>query len=59
VCADEAGAERVREIAGERGLSTDRGGGLRVELLEGLVREARTAATVAAETRTRPVAPAG
>ena len=33
VCADEAGAERVREIAAERGLSTARGGGLRVELL--------------------------
>ena len=59
VCADEAGAARVREIAGERGLSTDRGGGLRVELLETIERETRAAAAAAAATRARPVAPAG
>ena len=59
VCADEAGAERVREIAAERGLSTDRGGGVRVELLERIERETRAAAATAAETRARPMAPAG
>jgi len=59
VCADEAGAERVREIAAERGLTTDRGGGVRVELLERIERETRTAAATAAETRARPVVPAG
>ena len=48
VCADEAGAERVREIAGGRGLSTDRGGGLRVELLERIELETRAAAASAA-----------
>jgi hypothetical protein len=41
VCADEAGSARVRDIARERGLSTGRGGGLRIELLESIKREAR------------------
>ena len=41
VCADEAGAARVRDIARERGMSTGRGGGLRIELLETIEREAR------------------
>jgi hypothetical protein len=59
VCADEAGADRVREIATGRGLTTDRGGGVRVELLERIQRETRAAAATAAETRARPMAPAG
>ena len=59
VCADQTGAERVREIAAERGLRTDRGGGVRVELLEWIERETRTAAAIAAKTRARPVPPAG
>lgn len=42
VCADDAGAQRVREIAAERGLSTERGGGLRVELLEQIKQQARS-----------------
>ena len=54
VCADEAGAERVREIAAERGLSTARGGGLRVELLERIERDARAAAAAAAQKHRRP-----
>jgi hypothetical protein len=54
VCADQAGGERVREIAAERGLSTARGGGLRVELLERIERETRAAAASAAAGRSRP-----
>ena len=38
VCADQCGCERVRELGAGRGLTTDRGGGLRVERLE-LIRE--------------------
>jgi hypothetical protein len=38
ICADEPGCERIRELAAGRGLTTDRGGGLRVEPLE-LIRE--------------------
>jgi hypothetical protein len=60
VCADQAGAERVREIAAERGLTTRRGGGLRVELLDRIELETRAAAASAAVTRARPgVARAG
>ena len=59
VCADEAGAARIREIAAERGLTTRRGGGVRVELLERIERDTRTAAATAAQTLARPVAPAG
>jgi hypothetical protein len=54
VCADQAGGARVEEIAGERGLSTARGGGLRVELLERIEQETRAAAASAAEGRSRP-----
>ena len=56
VCADQAGAERVRDIAAGRGMSTGRGGGLRVELLEMIEREALAAAASAAEDRARPAA---
>ena len=44
VCADAAGAGRVRQIAQARGLGADRGGGLRVELLDSIEREARSIA---------------
>jgi hypothetical protein len=54
VCADEAGAERVRDIAAGRGMSTGRGGGLRLELLEMIEREALAAAASAAEDRAHP-----
>ena len=43
VCADEGGCERVRELGADRGLSTERGGGLRVELLERIREQAREA----------------
>ena len=60
VCGDEAGGTRVREIAVERGLSTGRGGGLRVELLERIERETRATAASAAAHRSHPgVAAAG
>jgi hypothetical protein len=49
VCGDEAGAARVREITVERGLSTDRGGGLRVELLERIEQQTREAAASRAQ----------
>jgi hypothetical protein len=54
VCADEAGAERVREIAAGRGLSIGRGGGFRVELLEMVECEALAAAASPADERARP-----
>jgi hypothetical protein len=54
VCVDEAGAERVREAAAERGMSTGRGGGLRVELLDAIEREALAAAASAAKARAHP-----
>lgn len=59
VCADDTGADRVRDIARERGLSTARGGGLRVELLENIKRETRAAAVPAsaAQASARPTVP--
>src|ERR1019366_8218137 len=41
VCGDEAGSARGRDIGRGRGPSTGRGGGLRIELLETIEREAR------------------
>lgn len=45
VCANDAGSARVHAIARERGLSTGRGGGLRIELLQSIQREARAPGT--------------
>jgi hypothetical protein len=43
ICADRAGCERIRELGAQRGLSTERGGGLRVETLDRIVEQAREA----------------
>jgi hypothetical protein len=43
VCLDEDGCERVRQLGAQRGLTTDRGGGLRVEPLELIKQDAREA----------------
>jgi hypothetical protein len=43
VCADEAGCARIRELGAERGLSPERGGGLRVETLGQIEQQARAA----------------
>ena len=40
VCGDQTGRERVRELAAKRGLSTERHGGLRIEMLAGIRSEA-------------------
>jgi hypothetical protein len=46
VCADQSGCERIRELGAPRGLTTDRGGGLRVERLD-VIREQALEAVVA------------
>jgi hypothetical protein len=43
VCADQSGCERIRELGAQRGLSTERRGGLRVERLEVIREQAREA----------------
>jgi len=48
VCGDEAGCARIRELGAERGLSTERGGGLRFELLALIREQAREGSSAAA-----------
>lgn len=43
ICADELDCERIRELGARCGLSSERGGGLRVEPLERIVEQARAA----------------
>lgn len=41
VCADQAGCQRIRELGAQRGLTSERGGGLRVERLDSIREQAR------------------
>src|SRR5581483_9238979 len=43
ICADAAGCDRIRDAAAGSGLHADGGGGLRIELLDRIVDEARHA----------------
>lgn len=44
ICADEDGCDRIRQLGAARGLSAERGGGLRVETLDRIEQQAREAA---------------
>ena len=60
VCADATVRERIITLAADRGLTRERGGGLRVELLQDIQRQAREACkdARAAAGRSTPVRPA-
>lgn len=55
VCGDDVGARRVREVAGGLGLSTEKGGGLRVELLPRVRQQAIEAQAPATRSESRQV----